>query len=328
MGSRFLRRPFKVLEPEGPHAWLFQMSRLSKIVKTLDYWSLPWPQKIFWSYVYLFVNFYKGKLPLGNIMFFGCVGMSKLLGQHSYYLVTVDGSKLYLAVEDPRAFQAIIELIDSGSDAYSLKYFIGKGNTFIDVGANYGVFSVVASKLVGPTGMVVSIEPQPLLAKLVKKNLEANGESPFQVFECGCSDREGSTELFVPRGSSGAAGVYKSFSATGEHRVLKVGLKRLDDLVLSLRLPGSLFVKLDVEGHELAALKGCRDLIRERKPKLMIEINNDAMHSAGVSIEDYVAFLKAMGYKYFVWMDRPLQAVQLDILPKSQISLKNIVVIK
>jgi len=326
--SSSYRRAWRRLEPKGPHAWLFGLRLLSRVIEKVNYWELPWPQKLFWVYAHVFINVYNGKLPFGDKVFHGLSTIGAVFSRQPYYSITIDGYKLYLASQDPRAFQVINELIDIESDANKLRHFLGRGDTFIDIGANHGIFSLVASDLVCADGMVICIEPQPLLSIIIDRNLQDNGKGNFRVLNCACGDHEGWADLFVPRGSSGAAGIYRTFSGVGKHDSYRVTLKRLDDIVSAMQLPGSIFVKLDVEGSELAVLRGAQSLLVERKPKLMIEINVKAIESIGLSIQDYISFLKKVGYTSFVWLDEPLKIHNLDILNNLNVSLTNIVVIK
>lgn len=69
------------------------------------------------------------------------------------------------------------------------------GDVFVDVGANIGYFSLLASKLVGPGGRVVAIEASPEVFDLLRRNLELNKAHNVRAVNVAISDREGSLQL-------------------------------------------------------------------------------------------------------------------------------------
>ena len=127
----------------------------------------------------------------------------------------------------------------------------------------------------------------------------------------------GISAIFVPSGSSGSAGLVSAFSAKDRHQTYPVSVKRFDDAVDWQRLPGRLFVKLDVEGSELAFLRGAQNMVRERKPKIMMEINPTSMAGAGVGLNELVTFFRDRGYTYFVELDRLDERVPLSEMTAS-----------
>jgi FkbM family methyltransferase len=180
-----------------------------------------------------------------------------------------------------------------------LRRFLRPGDTFIDGGANHGTFSITASHLVGSHGLVISIEPQPRLATLLR-TLLAYGPAPHEVHEVACGNGSGQVDLFIPTASSGSAGVFSTFSGFSEHAHLRAKLCPLDDILDWRRLPGRVFIKVDVEGSELAFLKGARELIRHTRPKILLEVNPSSMRAAGVSLDDLRGVLRELGYTHFV----------------------------
>jgi len=186
-----------------------------------------------------------------------------------------------------------------------LKRFLRAGDTFIDVGSNHGTFAITAAPLVGPEGLVVAIEPQAELAELIRRSLELYG-ARFIVHNVACGDWMGTARLYVPHATSGSAGLHPFFSAISRHRATIVPLVRLDDLLLPERLPGRVFVKLDIEGSEAGCLAGARDFLASARPAIMMEINPTALEVAGSSSAGLIALLREFGY------DRYLGGPDLD----------------
>jgi FkbM family methyltransferase len=205
---------------------------------------------------------------------------------------------IYLDLKDPRFLLVVNELLGS-PEITTLKQCLSPGDTFVDVGANHGSFSIVASKLVGKNGLVVSIEPQAGLARLVHKSLAVGASCEFAVHTFAVGDQDGDVELFVPSGSSGYGGVYAGFSAFGNYFSTRVPLRRFDDAVEWRKFSGKTFVKLDVEGSESAFLRGAREMLATLKPRIMMEIHPQSMRAAGVTVESLKALLTELGYRQY-----------------------------
>jgi len=137
-----------------------------------------------------------------------------------------------------------------GKDIAFLRDFLRPGDTFVDVGANIGVFSMYAARSVGPGGRVVAIEPHPRTWRQLNENLRANGYSWAEAI-CGAA-------------SDKSAMLHLSDICSDDQNALLVGgpipvmTARLDDLVPvgPVRL-----LKIDVEGHEAAVLAGAIDVL-------------------------------------------------------------------
>jgi FkbM family methyltransferase len=212
---------------------------------------------------------------------------------------------VFLDLHDPRFLRVPVEL--TGLPCV-LAHFLRPGDTFIDAGANHGTFSIVAARLVGPEGLVISIEPQPRLAALLRQ-LHAHSPSRFEVHQIACGSRSDEVDFYIPWATSGSAGLVRGFSARSSHRRIQVAMRRLDDVVDWRNLPGRTFIKVDVEGSELAFLLGATQLIRATAPVLLLEINSKAMRAVGVPKATLIKTLLDLGYDRFV-MPRELELQQ------------------
>ena len=224
---------------------------------------------------------------------------------------------LFLDLTDPRFLQVPNELTGL---TRVLPTFLKAGDTFIDVGANHGTFSIVASPLVGKEGLVIAIEPQPRLAGLLKRSL-AEGPAEFEVHQLACGDVSKKIEFYLPSATSGSAGRFVRYSAISDHRTIEVAMRPIDDVIDWRRLRGKTLIKVDVEGSELAFLLGARQLIHASAPVLLMEMNPVAMSAAGTSKTKLVQTLLDFGYDRFVTQQelqrpRPLtdQTVEPDLI--------------
>ena len=128
------------------------------------------------------------------------------------------------------------------------------GDTFVDAGANIGLFTVAASRLVGPAGRVISIEMMPETAARLRTHVRLNGLSNVAVEESALSDQTGRHVIArVPPGRWGQASIQRRQSdATFE--VATVGTATLDDVLEDVK--GIRLLKMDLEGAELEAMRG------------------------------------------------------------------------
>lgn len=150
---------------------------------------------------------------------------------------------------------------------------LAAGSTFYDIGANVGFFSVLASRFVGPSGMVYAFEPVTANAAAIRRNLGLNAVSHARVFDVALADRSGSGELFVTPWDGGASLKPDVIRKSDAVQRQAVRLVTLDELVEAegLRLPS--VVKIDVEGAEMPVLKGMQRTIAACMPILVYEVD-------------------------------------------------------
>jgi FkbM family methyltransferase len=167
--------------------------------------------------------------------------------------------------------------------------------TSVDIGAKLGMYTY---RLLRHSRDVVAFEPIPLLARLLGRVFR---NKPCRIESCGLSDRPGRATMRIPYGSNGEVKFGRSTvepSNALEHddvaRVeeIEVELRTLDQH--DLRSVG--FLKIDVEGHELAVLRGGTETLRRERPNLLVEAN-DRHHPGAVS--KLREFMAAHGYLGF-----------------------------
>lgn len=265
--------------------------------------SFPPAYRLYTLYSKFMFNSRSGFVTGGTFVLKKLGKLTRLLRLRNEALIQVDGIKAYVDLCDPRMFMVFGELRDDTPEARIMQSLMSAGDTFIDAGANHGSYSLVAARYVGTSGKVLAFEPQPRLASLIRKSFAVNGYSNAEVYEIACSDHSGQAEFYLPENSSGTAGIYKAFSANSAHQKIQVRMERFDDLIEWQALPGRIFLKLDVEGSELAFLRGAEQMLRHRKPHIVLEINPDSAQAAGYSTEEILSFLISLGYSKFSEVD-------------------------
>jgi len=241
--------------------------------------------------------------------------------------VKIDGLTIYLDPYADRIFFAFEELLHGGDEGRIMRLALRAGDTFLDVGANHGTYSLLARTIVGNAGAVHAFEPQPHLAQLITRSFRANAFGNCAVHRIALSDREGQASFFIPI-NSGLAGLHRGFSAGAGHRQIDVRLARFDDEVAWTSLPGKIFIKLDIEGNELPFLRGARNMLQARRPLILLEINPAAANAAGYPLEELVREVASAGYTRFAEMDTYPETAPLKLLAGARLEqFRDIVVV-
>jgi FkbM family methyltransferase len=168
--------------------------------------------------------------------------------------------------------------------------FIGDGQTIIEVGAHIGAHTLTLARLVGPSGRVIALEPQPFLRRLASANLALNGADWAQVMPLAGGDRSGRAELpAIDYSQTDNFGGISLGSETGTPESIAVEVRALDDLGID----SADFIKIDVEGMEREVLLGARRLIQKHRPVLYVEDDRESK-SRELRTE-----LGGMGYELF-----------------------------
>ena len=143
------------------------------------------------------------------------------------------------------------------------------GDVFYDVGANNGFFTALASSCVGPKGTVFSFEPFPENAESIRRLIQENGLKNVRLVENAVSFQSGEADLYF-----GESIATPSIAAAyhGHDTFIRVPTISLDEFVASNLRPD--IVKLDVEGAEVSALQGARELVSgDQAPAWIIEVH-------------------------------------------------------
>ena len=171
------------------------------------------------------------------------------------------------------------------------------GMVFVDLGANEGFFSVVASRLVGPTGRVFAIEPQSRLGPVVLRNLELNAAGNASLAAVAVSDAAGVSEFNLSpdtnSGSSGLARATRYANPTQSVRTVTLAGFLAEQSLSSVDV-----MKIDIEGFEHEAVLGSAEVFRARQVRcLLIEIHEAMLAARGRRPADIVDFLLSCGYR-------------------------------
>lgn len=176
----------------------------------------------------------------------------------------------------------------------ALAGLVKPGDVFYDVGANVGFLSVLAGRLIGPSGRIVAFEPFPNNVKCLTHNLEINEFKNSEVHAVAVGERDGTAGFMVTEES----GLGKLAGYERDHDVIQdkidVPIRTLDGLHEEKKFPPPTVIKIDVEGAEVEVLNGARHTIADAKPLLFIEIH-DTNKRVAETLDDMNYVYRSLG---------------------------------
>lgn len=182
-------------------------------------------------------------------------------------------------------------------EARIVRRLVRAGDHVVDAGANIGYIALLLSRIVGPAGVVHCFEPVPVTFDFLSNNLRALGLSNVRAYRAAVSDAAGTARMTTPDYAGGGENLYESHVVAGDAAgTFQVDVVRLDDAV-GADAPRVRFVKIDVEGHELAAVRGAERLLAHR-PALLVEVAGDP-DETGSRAAALFAHLAERGYAAF-----------------------------
>ena len=215
-------------------------------------------------------------------------------GKH--VLKTIHGVELLI---DPSVDNGVeLSLFETGTyekgTIQLLHKFLKPGSAFLDIGANIGLMSSIASKIVGAEGKVLSVEANPKTIEILQHNLALNHAGNVSIFPFALGSEKGTATLFenwnVNRGGA-------SLLSQDKQEGIDVPVEKLDDIFENDKID---LIKIDVEGFELEVLKGGIELLKKQLPVLIIEVSEQRENEAGVSPKEIADFVRSLGnYKLY-----------------------------
>ena len=177
---------------------------------------------------------------------------------------------------------------------------IHPGDVVLDIGANVGVYSLLASKKIGAQGKIYAFEPTAATFELLTKNLTLNHCENVVPVKKALSDSKQRILMKVPekweRKDTDAFNkmVFVSDQEGGEDVMMT---ETLDDFFISENIQRVDFIKVDIEGAEYLFFKGAKNVLSKHKPRILFESNEMHCKSFQNSVIDVLVYLNNLGYK-------------------------------
>ncbi len=210
---------------------------------------------------------------------------------------------MYLDLKDSGVSATLMRMKPGSPDREAafmkvLRQELKQGMTAIDIGANIGYVTLIMAELVGPSGKVYAFEPNPNSFRVLVKNIRANGYTSFVFpYQMGISNTNGVSRFYVSDKWN-----LSGMSATKHSKqVIGIPVTTLDDFMKDKGYPD--FIKMDIEGHEVEALAGMHQTLKnaDRPVKILIEVHQ-IYYSENHSLEKELRKLIEIGFntKYVI----------------------------
>jgi FkbM family methyltransferase len=171
-------------------------------------------------------------------------------------------------LSEPIAFHLLVDGCYEPETEARILSSLSSGDVFVDVGANVGLFTVGAGRAVGPSGRVLAFEPSPFVFPYLRRNVQLNDLPNVEVLELALSDCERDRAPFypAPHDHFGMGALAPQFN--GESCLVRT--RTLDEILEEKKIRRVAVLKVDVEGHELAVLRGARRLLERSESPIVI----------------------------------------------------------
>jgi FkbM family methyltransferase len=177
-----------------------------------------------------------------------------------------------------------------------LEKILSRGKIFVDAGANFGVYTLVASKIVGETGRVLAFEPSVQSFPVLRHNIALNALMNASAYRLALSEKSGKVWLY-----HGPGPVQNSLgrdpSSSGEGEV--VDTESLDNALRKAAVGHVDVIKMDVEGAEEMILRGAMKTLNVNRPVVIFEVNEAAARGLGLSPQGAKELLRSLDYEFF-----------------------------
>jgi FkbM family methyltransferase len=177
-----------------------------------------------------------------------------------------------------------------------LRRLLRPGDSFIDVGAHIGLWSLIAGTSVGTGGKVFSLEPNPETYPKLLHNLNLNRNATTWVPSQIAADAQTGTVGFDP----GEFSTCVAHVTTTAQNLIQVSSRTIDDVISGEPIAG---MKIDVEGHEYAVIQGAGATIDQFHPWLCVEFNNGIHQLDNLASWNVDGVLRQMGYRCWLFRD-------------------------
>jgi FkbM family methyltransferase len=199
------------------------------------------------------------------------------------------------------------ELMQDGfetAEAAFVARLLRPGMTVLDVGAHHGLYTLLASKLVGRGGRVIAFEPSSRERRRLARHLWINRCGNVEVQACALGDHNGEADFYLVEGMHDWCNSLRAPNIEERTSKVRVEVRRLDDVLEGIEWPRVDFIKLDVEGAELSFLHGARRMLSaDMRPAILVEVQDVRTAPWGYAAREIVRCLADAGYGWFALAD-------------------------
>lgn len=201
------------------------------------------------------------------------------------------GMKLLVYTKDTSLVPSIINQDYEFLELNIFEQLLKPGMTVLDIGANIGIYSILASDKVGKKGNVFAFEPVPENLSLIRHNLTLNHIKNVKVVPSAVGDKKDRVTISLVENSLGTHSVGAESAQT-----LEVNQIKIDDFVSLNKIKVDI-IKIDIEGYEAHALDGAKHTIQDKNIILLMEFSAKLLKNCGTDPQKFAKYLLS-NFKY------------------------------
>jgi FkbM family methyltransferase len=204
----------------------------------------------------------------------------------------------------PPNWRGVGKLIYAFRDYYEpellyLEKVLSPGKVFVDAGANFGIYTLLASKIVGEAGRVISFEPSPRVFPVLRRNIALNGFKNVSALQVALTDKKGRAPLYY-HAAVGCDSLAKDASFENDAHAEQIDTESLDNVIRQTSVGRVDVIKMDVQGAEELALRGASEIVASMRPVVIFEVFPEGAASLGLSPTGTWSFLESHDYEFFI----------------------------
>jgi FkbM family methyltransferase len=186
------------------------------------------------------------------------------------------------------------------SECSFVESLLRPGMVVLDIGAHNGLYTLLASKCVGPNGRVFAFEPSPRERKALRWNIRLNRCKNVVIEDLALGNGEGEDSLYVVQGHETGCNSLRPPALSGITTAVPVRVNSLDQWLTTNKVKTVDFIKLDVEGGELSVLQGAQRLLESApRPVILAEVQDIRTKPWDYPAREIIRHLSSKGYKWF-----------------------------
>ena len=176
-----------------------------------------------------------------------------------------------------------------------LKNLLQPDSTFLDIGANIGYFSLLAARFASE-GKIIAFEPVSYLFEALEKNVALNNFIVIHPVKAAIGEKEEERIIYLSAAdNTGMSSFQKPENYSGNYEMVKV--LSLDSWFAGSGLIKADIIKIDVEGNELAVLKGMKGIAQHFQPHILLELNPETLSLFNLTPADLLGYITSLSYK-------------------------------
>ena len=237
------------------------------------------------------------------------IGVSRLRARNGLIEKTIEGSRMYVDVNDPGiSRELLLRGYHERRTTDLVKQELQEGMVVVDIGANIGYYCLLEARLVGSSGRVYAIEPVPKNYDLLCRNIALNDYRNICTHNVAVSSAAGLGKLAVTDASNWGSMLDLNTPDASDHirtrmqeltrGFVEVRTVSIDEFLEGEQEPDVDFLRMDIEGYEIEALRGMMNTLERSRPpvKLLIEVHNSFFRDLAESLGPILEKLLHLGF--------------------------------